>query len=1143
MASNPLKYTDLFEGSMVQSIDNLIKKLEELKGEYDGMASDIKSRAKEIADAMRPLSGATQSGRSGISAGASEMDALLSKYKALEEELKRVKSDLELATRAQEQMSRAQQSASQATGGEARSLSDVQRKLLEFTHTIEENARRYDELRRKMAAISAEKKREGADTAALTKRYKELQIESQKVDRMLKSQIKQNQAAKGSYNDLNQELVQINATLRDMSESMVNSKYGQDLLTRSQDLQKKLAAFDAQLGNYHRNVGNYASAWSGVGFATQQVMRELPSLAVGFNTFFLAISNNIPILVDEINAMKRANEELRASNKPTQSVLKELSKAIFSWQSLLVVGISLLSVYGKDIIEWGKNLFRTKEQIDAATEAARDLYTVQREASRNSQAEITRLRFLYNATQDTTRSMKERLAAVNELQEKYPGYLGNFSDEEILAGRAATSYLRLSEAIRESARARARMDKIVEIEKQNLELEENNNADYNAMSRFAPFVQRALSARSIELRDSGIQRYQNAASIMERGAQSGMGNLQALYDAAVEYRQNMLSGSVISALSIPDEVYEFIARFEKRGQDLQQIARNNSRIRRLESGINVQSLVEDPSSPVSTGRGRAGRSGSGSTPRDNTLELIRAYQDAMLELEQDSLSKRRLQTEYHYQREIEDLQNKLKTEENLTKEGEEAITGQITALRQQRINALREVNEKWYKEQRDRQVKQLQSIRRGYADDTREAIGIDLGINELNRRNALSENRLLPENRRRGEDDINREYDRNKAAIREREAGIGMSEFEMERALAESELELTDKTEAEKTRIRLEWEKKRIALILSQNEAGLLQLTKQEVQTYKNQIAALSKQQNETKEDEKVGNLWDLVGIPKEYQDALNEFTSQVSQSLQSVTQARMDAAEAAVQQAQRETDAAREALNIERTARANGYANNVAMAQKELEQARKNEQKALAEKERAQKQQLALDSVEQMSSLVTASANIWKTFAHIPPLAVAMIAMMWASFAASKIKAAQLVKQQNTQSGGAVSYGSGGTELLVGGSHQSGRDVDLGHTADGRPRRGEGGEYLAVFNKRSSRRHGDIIRRFVDSVNHGTVGVDYSGAFAFPRQGNNLKVVDMAGVEERLDKIYKQGEERRYTDANGNYVVVKGNHRRIYRR
>lgn len=1141
MASNPLKYTDLFEGSMVQSIDNLIKKLEELKGKYDGMASDIKSRAKEIADAMRPLSGATQSGRSGISAGASEMDTLLSKYKALEEELKRVKSDFELATRAQEQMSRAQQSASQVTGGEARSLSDVQRKLLEFTHTIEENARRYDELRRKMAAISAEKKREGADTAALTKRYKELQIESQKVDRMLKSQIKQNQAAKGSYNDLNQELVQINMTLRNMSESMVASKYGQDLLTRSQDLQKKLAAFDAQLGNYHRNVGNYASAWSGVGFATQQVMRELPSLAVGFNTFFLAISNNIPILVDEINAMKRANEELRASGKPTQSVLKELSKAIFSWQSLLVVGISLLSVYGKDIIEWGKNLFRTKEQIDAATEAARDLYTVQREASRNSQAEITRLRLLYNATQDTTRSMNERLAAVNELQEKYPGYLGNFSDEEILAGRAATSYLRLSEAILESARARARVDKMIEIEKQNLSLEENNNADLNWMTRTEPQAVAALQdiRRTIERNTATTYAGEGDASIRERVANN---ETVKRIDALMRNPDRQGLYELFRLYSVVnDYAGDFVDRFEKRGRDLQQIARNNAKIRRLESEINVQALVEDPSSHAATGRSRA--ASAASQPRDNTLELIRAYQDAMLELEPDSISKRRLAIEYQYGREIEDLKIRLKTEENLTVEGEKAINGQIIALRQQRINALREANEKWDKEQRDKQLKQLQSMRRGYSDDTREAIGIDLGINELNRRNALSENRLLPERERRREEDINREYDLKKSGIREREAGIGMSEFEMERALAESELELTDKTEAEKTRIRLEWEKKRIRLILSQNEAGLLQLTEQEVQTYKNQIAALSKQQNETKEDEKVGNLWDLVGIPKEYQDALNEFTSQVSQSLQSVTQARMDAAEAAVQQAQRETDAAREALNIERTARANGYANNVAMAQKELEQARKNEQKALAEKERAQKQQLALDSVEQMSSLVTASANIWKTFAHIPPLAVAMIAMMWASFAASKIKAAQLVKQQNTQSGGAVSYGSGGTELLVGGSHQSGRDVDLGHTADGRPRRGEGGEYLAVFNKRSSRRHGNIIRRFVDSVNHGTVGVDYSGAFAFPRQENNLKVVDMAGVEERLDKIYKQGEERRYTDANGNYVVVKGNHRRIYRR
>ncbi|MFT0565457.1 hypothetical protein ACMSEC_03940 [Bacteroides faecis] len=116
------------------------------------------------------------------------------------------------------------------------------------------------------------------------------------------------------------------------------------------------------MGNYQRNVGNYASHWNGLGMSVQQVARELPSLAVGWNTFFLAISNNLPILADEI---KKANAEFKAMRESGIKgipVWKQLTGAIFNWQTALVIGITLLSVYGKDLVNWISGLGRAKKK-------------------------------------------------------------------------------------------------------------------------------------------------------------------------------------------------------------------------------------------------------------------------------------------------------------------------------------------------------------------------------------------------------------------------------------------------------------------------------------------------------------------------------------------------------------------------------------------------------------------------------------------------------------------------------------------------------------------------------------------------------------------------------------------------------------
>lgn len=156
-------------------------------------------------------------------------------------------------------------------------------------------------------------------------------------------------------------------------------------------------------------------------------------------------------------------------------VWKQLTKSILSWQTALVVGITLLSVYGKDIMDWVASLFKGKGAIDDIVSAERMWVDAIKEGRSSSIKERKELELLYKATQDTSRSMQERNAAVDELQRKFPEYFENISNEDFLAGKAADSYNRLAGQILKTAQARAIQDKLVERSKEQLEYEDQLN--------------------------------------------------------------------------------------------------------------------------------------------------------------------------------------------------------------------------------------------------------------------------------------------------------------------------------------------------------------------------------------------------------------------------------------------------------------------------------------------------------------------------------------------------------------------------------------------------------------------------------------------------------------------------------------------
>lgn len=264
----------------------------------------------------------------------------------------------------------------------------------------------------------------------------------------------------------------INVTEKESIETLkkVNDEY-----MRLGDQLKKVGARQYNLADMARNTNG---AFSPLGFSIQQVARELPSLTMGAQMFFLAISNNLPILSDELRKAKESYKALIAEGKAATPVWKQVLSSIFSWQTAMVVGITLLTMYGKEIGNWMKGLFgasKANEELAKSLDEINKSYSAAiLEGSKNAQKELTNLNLLYKASQNDKISKEERKKAVDELQKQYPSYFKNLTDEQILAGKASAAYLSLSESIIKSARARAAADKITENQSKILDLEAKN---------------------------------------------------------------------------------------------------------------------------------------------------------------------------------------------------------------------------------------------------------------------------------------------------------------------------------------------------------------------------------------------------------------------------------------------------------------------------------------------------------------------------------------------------------------------------------------------------------------------------------------------------------------------------------------------
>lgn len=947
-------------------------------------------------------------------------------------------------------------------------------------------------------------KKMGVEVDELNLNLKTLTFTEKEINKVVQLGTAYNKNRADSYTALSEKYRAIKILIDNMTVAeRENTQEGRNFVAMAREMYEQMNLLQQRTGKYQLQVGDYSKAMTGLNIATNQVVRELPVLANGVSMFAIAISNNIPILVDNIVQVKRSNEAQKALKKElletaaayelegrmaeaeaarasaagikTTSVISALGKAVFSWQTAIVLVLTVLPGLIRNIEKKKK----AQEEDNSATKEAIEYETLLAEAYKETDKErvkeIAKLQTLYFVAQDQQRSYEDRITAARAMKKEYEDEFANLSEEEILLGRAKTAYDKLTETLVEQATARAYLNKITALQEQMID-------------------QRAIADQAKAEKDAADAAYARADAELKRQIELGnTGEGLVAFSARLAKAQKAQEDANVA--------------FMKADAPLQDL---DNAILKLRKEIPVNGLLDEIVS------------GSGG-PKDKSFKVTDYYNDALQALidgMEDSLQKRLA---------ILDLAWK-KEQENYEKH-------RMELLRIQRDGSA---------EERQEATTQLENL--NFALLTLEG-------NYLNERQRMIQE-MVDSYRKAVEDEGDVE------AAEQKVIATGLKAEQRLREMAAYEIyEMSDRTAADKEALdaairdseRKYWEDYLVGL----REAGILT-----IEEYNTIMANLAKavKQNEGRmgrgrKGRRYGgiveallaqtstygekNKFGINVIKEEYQDFVSAVDNALKTSMGFMDDwmdKRLEMAKIAVEAAEKEVQAAQKVLDFEMEARANGYANRVETARKELDLEREQHRKALEEQRRLQNEQLLLDSISQASSLVTATANIWEAMTKGTGLlgtglAIAAIATMWGSYAASKVKAAQLAKMQSEQ------YGEGTVELLEGGSHASGHDIDLGVKKDGTRRRAEGGEFFAVINRRNSRKYRNVIPDVINSFNDGTFGDKYYNANA--AMGNFAlgllaggSPTDVSKLERDVRAIREQGDEHRYIDSMGNTII-----------
>ena len=1065
-------------------------------------------------------------------------------------------------------------------------------------------------------------------------KLKQINAEIQQANRIATLTAKLNASKEGSYERLSAqyELNKIKLNAMSQAERFATNE-GKALEAETLALYKRMIHLQEATGNHRLSVGNYAKSWNGLGNAMNQIVREVPSMAVSLNTFFLAISNNLPILWDEIERVRQKNKQLIADGKPTQSIMKTITASIFSWQTALILLVTALSYNGKAIIDWITKLSKGGAQAKNTKEIISSISEELEKTNGNYGDNVASLKKLQNEWKSLGNNLKKQKQFIKDNKSEFDKLdvsVRNVNEaENVLIKNTET----LIKAMQLRAKATAATKLAAEeyekalIAKNKIETKQKTGPGFveKTVSRLAPFLGGVLgsNALSISLGSTGYdenayqKRLKTLISFETEWYKKEKKAAEKNADSFIEYA-NTLENEANELLKNAgiDSAHKYAKERQKREKDLtDKIWKNDLTIRKkYEASITEllrdefkkrkQESIDSAEAAIRELKEKfrqneeilAGKKGAKALTEEQRKQVEvqqkmilatventqKQLQDTIADINNeevlDNMQVIRQNMQFRYDSLADELEKEKQLKLQQTDEKfsrsiippstvESVGTGSNKDSLEVTVTA-RKPTEKQTAEYHAERLKieaeydeKILNIKKQFIDNALELtkegsfeqLQLQLQQNENERKLEIAKNNQKKIEERQSEEDINKIYNKKSLLL---QGKYFINRQEQIDAFNKSELEALNASSAKIEEEELKAELGMWQLKINLAKAGALEWSDLQIETAENTVKAISNKLKRIKASGGSDGIISRIGqygvlgalfsyVPGADDEAIkgfNDACDNIINNLQSIAQAEVDAAQAAVDAAEKRVEAAQSVYESEMEARANGYANNVATSKKEL-QAEKKKQR---EKEKllasAQRKQEAINTILQTSSLITAAANIWSSLSIIPivgpALALAMIGTMFTSFAVAKVKAAQATKKTDAES----SYGEGGLEFLEGGSHASGNDIDL-HTKnkEGRNMRAEGGEALAIINKRNTRKYKKVLPDIVRSLNNGVFEDKFSNAFSSGEsiQRGLVQInsnVDLSNVERNLVEIKEQGKQQMIVLNDGRILMIRGN-------
>ena len=1002
MADDQVKYSDLISEDVAAGFELLNKVMKELQAT---MAS-LKNEASVVGNVIKGAGSATREQQQEIARLSAELDKLRKQIKSTSDDEKKVNE----------------------IKRQYKKLTDDQIARVDKLATALEGLKTADEAQRKHALA----------------RINLINVENMSYNEL-----------QATYNALKNSLNAMTVAERQ------NTEAGKAMTAQSSKIYDTMNELQKATGKYTLQVGKYSAAFDGLGYSFQQILREAPS-ALNLNQFFLAISNNIPMFLDQLKAFKNEQSEIKANLSQmtegtkeyaeqmgkVESVGKKLGKVLISWQSLVLVGLMLLR-------NWDKIVNGIKGLLTNLTDEEKRLKNVS-DAAASSIGEMTAK---YYALQNEWKNLKK---------EDIPAWLEKHQNDWLELGKSIDSaeeaenfYVKntneVIEAINKRAKSIAGMklaaEKYEEAFKKQVEAEQGRNA---RQTSFASQLVRGLAGAGMAVGTAVLNPEQQ--SLQQRAEEQA---IESLYQKRMEEAERL--------------------REEARG---------------------YLSFVDDKSISAS------GKQKDGKTPKDQVSDLLtlqRQLEDAIIANIEDEFEREEAAEIARHTRFVEDKEKELELLKG-DPERMAVIYKQIEEERNTHDNNMLSIDEKY----RQQLIKHIEDQKKREEQAAKEA--------------------------------ENAAKDGAKAELKAMVDG-------WQKQRAELVKEGASRREIVEAEVAAEIARLNLMLKLNRDVNGEM-MSDEQRQKVEEWIALLERlQQTGNYGDYKPGQFMGKGGANvsnerKRYSSVteilfpemdnnqisdINTVFDQAKAALNSWMDARKAAADQAKELADDEVSAAENALNREIELRNQGYANDVALKERELADAKARQKQAAEMQKKAEEDALKVNTAMEASSMAVAVANLFKDFSL--PVAIPLTAVLLGSFAVAKLKAIQAAK--------ARTYGEGGYEFLEGGSHQSGHDINLGIGPDGSNLRAEGGEYFAVINKRNSRKYGSEIPGIVNALNSGMFEEKYiktSDATGLMGRmgvvGNVGESVDLSAVESGVSELVRQGE--RSWSVEGGYRVMR---------